>query len=358
MKQLKESFVFFSVILLFAGFSTSCDENQSTGQIGEPTVNRAPLSEAELEKMSKDQILSYLKGRASSSPTSPANKIVNMKDSLSFRVRNKSGKPVYCCCFYYMKNKIMGRWRWDKSKIYKLQPKQIRLIVLDEIKNKTDREHVFGYLGVFNNKQEAKKAVMEIVDETKILDLDLLHKIKNKIIDITIKKYGITGQRLAMETRTDQKGASLPAQKELDLMVENQTGKDLFLTCFVYEQPENTFNLDLWRFSKTEVKAVKNGETIKLDIPTVFDKYKWIYMRGILGVFDATEQKLAQQATLELSNPINKVELGQLTSILGKKIILNVENYGILGSFVDYTIKPTNFFNKFRDKKPEKSVKA
>ena len=338
------------VIMFLAGFS-SCRNNEPLAPTGTtPTTSLiAPaLSEADLERMSKDEIVTYLKRRATVA-NPPISEVVKMKDSLSFSVCNKSGAPFYCCCFYYIKNKLIGRWRWDKSKIYKVQPARTRLIVLDEsVDDERDRNAVFGYLGVFKSKEEALNSVMDMIEEEKLLDLDLLYKIKNKVIEIGVKQYGIKGERLsyaALESITTNNKPSL------DLLVENQSGRDLFLTCFVYEQPEHTHNFDLWTYDKTEVKKAANGQQIRLEIPSSNDQYRWSYMRGVLGVFDSNDEAVAQNATFELAKPINKLELGLLASLTDKKIILSIEHYGILGDFIDYVIKPAVFVNKHRHKK-------
>ncbi len=300
------------------------------------------LTEADLEKMSKDEIINFLKGKSSDQALTVDN-LVDMSKSLSFRVKNDTGRAVFVTCFYWMKNGTLSLWRWDKSKVYKVDASKTKLIVLDEIPEARDRSSTFGYLAVFDSLAEAEKAVIELMDERRLIDLDLLEKLKNKIITLFVQKYGVVGKRLGYRADSEKDLVRKKDGKDLDILVENQTGKDILVTCFIYEQPENTNNLSLWRYTKTSIKKIKNGQTVILDLPVVADFYRWTYMRGVLGVFDAADSEVAQQATFEQTKPVNKIELGLLTSLENKKIILSVEKYGVLGDFIDYVVKPAKF---------------
>lgn len=299
------------------------------------------LSEADLEKMSKDEIVNFLKKKSSSDSTA-VNSIVDMSKSLSFRVKNASGKSLFVTCLYWMKNNPLALWRWDKSKVYKIDKGKTKLVVLDEIPDSRDRAWTFGYLAVFDSLAEANKSTMELVNEKHLIDIDLLAKLKDKVVTIFVKKYGISGD-LVRYTTASQKAKEASGLKKFDILVSNQTGKDVFVNCFVYEQPEYTYELDPWLYSKTKVKKLHNGQEIYLDLPVVLDPYKWSYMRGVLGVFDGEDSVAAENATFETAKPLNKIELGLLTNLVGKKIVLSVEHYGVLGDFIDYVVKPAAF---------------
>lgn len=347
MKQFFQLLALLLSMVFLAGFS-SCYQSTNVASLPTQAINSLPaLTDADFEKMNKDEIVNYLKRKAST-PNVVATDIVDTKKSLSFSVQNKSGATFYCCSFYYIKNKLIGRWRWEKSRVYKVMPSKTRVVVVnDSVDDSRYRNAVFGYLAVFNNKKEASDAVMETMDEEKLLDLDLLSKIKDKVIEVNVKKYGIRGDRLAYST-TNESDDLKKANPSLSLFLKNETGRDLYLTCFVYEQPESTQSFDLWKYDKMKVIFLKEGEESQLSVPPIYDKYKWSYMRGVLGIFDKDSKELAEKSTFEIVQPINKLELGNLAKLMNQKIILSVENYGVMGDFIDYVVKPSVFVNKYK----------
>lgn len=346
MKLVLRFFCIFSLVVWFSGFS-SCSYFSSSTSLGSKTnvvsQPRIPaLTDSDLENKSKDELVLILRGLARESDNASA--IVDLRKSLSFRVKNLTPKLIFVTCFYWMKNKPEGPWRWDKTKIYSLNPNEMKFVVLDEIEDERDRKDVYGYLAVFANEEDANKAVIERTEEDKLLALNKVYDLKNKIVSIEIKKYGLIGESLSYQSVATNSGHQ--ESKILNLIVENQSGKDLLICLFVYEQPEKTFSFDTWRYDKTEVQLFRAGEVKRINLPPVFDEYRYSYIRGVLGVFDLKDKVIAENTTFELAPAENKLALGVLSVLKGKKIVVGVEKYGIFNNFIDYTIKPAAFLNK------------
>lgn len=303
------------------------------------------ITEAKLSKMSKDEIINYLKTKISPNDTS-ANKIVDMSKSLSFRVLNKTNKHVFVKCFYWMRNKSEGPFRWDNTDVYELKPSETKLIMIDDIPEERDRKNCIGFLGVFDNATTAKNSHKLLCDESKLIDLDSLYILKDKLVTLVIKKYGIAGEQVEYTTSSRDFIKNNPSHDRFNLLVENQTGQDALITCFIYEQPEGRSEFELWRYDKTPIQRIKNKEVIRIALPEVNDNYRWSYMRAILGVFWQKDKKIAQASTLELLDPEEKIKLGLLSGWKDKKVVLTVENYGVLGDFIDYVVKPLEFYDR------------
>ncbi len=356
MRLLTRSFfllVFFVEIILLAGWGSNCKMpsmwNASTATEQNPATNAKGLTENDLKKMTKDEIINFLKV-GSATPNQTFENVVDMSKSLSFQVLNKTNKHVFVKCFYWMRNKSEGPFRWDNSDVYSLKPLEKKLIMIDDIPLERDRKNCIGFLGVFEDEEKAKQAHKLICDESKLIDLDSLYALKNKVVTLIIKKYGIEGEQLEHQSISYFSNQNKQSSN-LDLFVENKTGKDAWITCFIYEQPENTQEFDSWRYSKTPVQLIRNNQLLKIAIPEVMDKYKWSYMRGTLGVFWKKEKEIAKDATVELLDPEEKLKLGLLSAWAGKKIVLQVENYGVIGDFIDYVVKPMQFYNRRTNKK-------
>ena len=255
---------------------------------------------------------------------------------LYFQVKNFTGKTIYVTCFSYIKENDFTRWHWDKSEIHKLENNEQVIIDIDSIPDQIDRENVFGYLAVFDSYEQADEAIYELLDGKTTIDLDLLHKLKNKRVVIGVEQYGFKGEKLDpnIETITREK-EEIPIP-ELDFYVENQTENPLYVTCFVYQRKETR---PTWRFDKTPVVRIEPGGQALVDVDTIVAKYDRIYVRGHLGVFGVHEKKEAEESTYELLAPKNKVKLGSLAALKGKRITLTAEKYGVLGDSIDYTIK-------------------
>lgn len=280
--------------------------------------------------------------------------INNKEDELDFEVINKSGKTIYITCFSYVQKRPLQRWHWDKSPIYKLVNNARTMINIDTIFDDATRDHVFGYIAVFNNAKEAEDAIYELTNDDKKIDLDLLYKLKGKIVEVVIEKYGFKKATIDFSVVERFKKKIHP---ELDFVVQNRTGKTIFVTCFVYQNKDNARSV--WEYDKTVVQKLANGEMALIDIDSVNDPRNREYMIGYLAVFDEAEEKKARDAIYELLDPKQKLDLGRLQSIKNKKIILEIERYGTLGDLIDYSIKPiTKIMPKMRHipKKTSKST--
>ena len=252
---------------------------------------------------------------------------------LDFQVQNTTGKTIYATCFSYIKKRPFTRWRWDKTDIYKIEPNQIVTIDVDTIPDKQDRENVYGYLAVFNNKKDAKDSVYELLDDKFKLDLDLLYKLKNQKVTIGVETYGFKGEISDYDfVPLQDREKKYP---ELDFVVENQTGKPVYVTCFVYQVKEDQ---PVWRYDKTPVRKIEPDDMAIMDVDTISKPYDRVYMRGYLGVFK--DKKQANDASFELLDPKNKLSLDRLAALKNKKIVLEVEHYGIKGDAIDFSVHP------------------
>ncbi len=265
-------------------------------------------------------------------------KSTNNKYELDFKVKNKTGETIYIACFSYINKRSFNRWRWDKSPIYKIENNQEILINIDTINDDEYRKNIYGTLGIFNNLEKAKESTYELLKEKHRLDLDKLHKLQNKTVKINIKKYGFKGETLELKIDSVTKDHS-----ELDFLVENKTGKNLYICSFIYQKKDA---MPIWKFDKTKVKLVKNNESVTIDVDTFRNKYNKVFMLGFLAVFDEKQKEEAEKITYELLKPENKIRLGRLAALRNKKIVLEIEQYGLKNNFLDISIKPTRKFFK------------
>jgi hypothetical protein len=66
-------------------------------------------------------------------------------------------------------------------------------------------------------------------------------------------------------------------------------------------------------------------------------------MRGVLAVFDLDQMDEAEKANFQLADYKKKLKLGRLSKLKGKKVVLDIEKYGVRGNFIDFTVKPLSF---------------
>jgi hypothetical protein len=267
-------------------------------------------------------------------------------NDLDFEVENKTGRTIFVTCFAYVHKGDFRHWRWDKSPVVEIPDGKTDFIDVDTIDDAQDRENTYGYLSVFNDKKNADEAVIELVDERNLLDLDRLINLKNKKVIVEIEKYGL---KEFYEYDFTAQNAEIKKSPELDFVVENRTGKTIIVCCFVYQKrgkgrwiPElgEKDDASVWRFDKTPLVTIKPGQQQKIDADTIIAVRDRTYVRGYLAVFDGNERNKAEQSTYEHLESNRKLNLGLLSTIKNKKIIVEVEKYGIMPNFIDYTIKP------------------
>jgi hypothetical protein len=304
-----------------------------------PASNKAKTTRDPRDMSHEDLLNKYLKLTEEEGVAKSENEGTLAKDSLDFLVKNKTGKIIHTTCFSYTKKGESNRWRWDKSPVLSIAPGQSRVVDIDELSNPRNRKNVFGYLAVFETREEALGASYELLDDRKSLDLDLLHKLKNKTVVVEVERYGAKTERFEYFLESETPEAS---QKELDFYVENKTGKPVHVACFIYEQRQDSDDQSPWRYVKTGVQYLENSEIAVVDVNTIKEKYDWEYMRGGLAVFEKDEEEIAQAATYQLLAPEKKLALGRLSTLQGKKVTLEIERYGNTGDFVDFVVRPLN----------------
>lgn len=296
--------------------------------------------------------------QVSEQKTPPPDIDQSLNKRLSVEVENVTGKTIYVACFSYIKKRALGKWRWDKSPVYKLDDNQKITLYTDKIEDNEDRSNIFGYLGVFENNEEAEDATFELLSDKKKIDLDLVEQLKDKIVRIEIEKYGILGDFYDYDfvKIRDKNIGKIP---ELDFTVENKTGKPVFATCFVYEKKakgswlarktteswgtiiESRDDMSVWRYDKTTVIKINPNEIGKIDVDTIIEQRDREYVRGYLVLFDEDEQKLADEATYELlPSSAHKIDIGRLINLKNKNITVYAERYGS-SNFIDYTVQST-----------------
>jgi hypothetical protein len=269
-------------------------------------------------------------------------------NELDFDVENKTGKAIFATCFAYVHKGDFRHWRWDKSPVVEIPDGTIKTIDVDTIGDTQDRESTYGYLGVFNDKKSADEAVIELTDERNLLDVDRIVDLRGKKVSVQIEKYGL---KEFLEYDFTAQEAAKTKSTELDFMVENNTGKTIIVCCFVYEKrgkgrwiPEldDKDDATVWRFDKTPLITLKPGQKATLDVDTIIADRDRDYVRGYLAIFDANERSKAEQSTYELLESSRKLNLGLLSTVKNKKIIIGIEKYGIMPNFIDYTTKPVS----------------
>jgi hypothetical protein len=256
---------------------------------------------------------------------------------LDFTVQNNTGKTMYLSCFSYIKKVHFTRWRWDKSPVYTLKPNESVIINIDTIPDKKWRKNVFGSLALFENKQDAEDSTYELLDDSRRIDLDKLYKLHkhNEKVILEVEKYGIKGN--IFDCNIVPKDHEVTTYGELDFVIENKTGKTIYTTCFIYQIKDDEA---VWKYDKTNIKKLEPGEQAVIDVDTIVESYNRVYATATLGIFDEYEKKAAEESTYQLLASKNKLEIGRLAEIKNKKIVLEVEQYGFTGDFIEFSFKP------------------
>jgi hypothetical protein len=325
---------------------TSVSLKKLVPQKGASKKTRVNLSQVDNDKnpeeMSKQELVEHVKNLtgdgASKKMATEDKKSLKKPSSLSFPVKNNTGKTLWVTCFAYLQRYSYCSWRWEKSPVCKLEPGKTCMMQIDSVYSKEVEKSVFGYLGVFKTFAEAEQSTYQLLDDAQKLDLDLIYKIGDNTVTLEVEKYGAEGQNFDYHL-TGKQIEQLGYQPELDFFVENKTGKTVLVTCFVYEQPIDTTDSPVWKYVKTAVQKIEHGELALIDAASSRDLYASQYMRGTLGIFDEDEEDEAEAATFQLLPEKKKIMLDRLIGLRGKKIVLSVEKYGSEGDFIDYVIK-------------------
>lgn len=279
----------------------------------------------------KSQIINKGKGRAELA------KQVN-KYSLYYSVKNHTGHKIFVVGCAWMKKTLEACYRWHYTPVYELEPNEKYPIFVGNVPNGEDMERIAGYLGVFVHKHQAQAFQIETAEESNVVNLPFLNEIKGKTIELKVDRYGFKEN---LDYRIDEVAKST-AHPSLNFYVENRTGQDLSICCFIYQQPAGRDAVQPWGYTKTEALHLAANQTTSIDVSTITNKYNWDYMRGTLGVWKSKHHELAEKLTYEQTYPKHCVKLGQLSLIAGKKIVLGVERYGIGEEWFDFSVKSLN----------------
>ena len=261
------------------------------------------------------------------------------KEELSIKVKNITQATVFTTCFVYIKKENAPRWRWDKSPVFKVENEQEITIPIAKLSHKRDLEHVYGALGVFNKREDADDAIYELLSDEHKVDLDRVHTINNKTVLLGVERYGnLYPSKIDYEFVEDhtQRGKAIANAEELDFFVENNMDRPVYVAGFIYQKKED---MPVWRFDKTPIVKIHPGELGKIDVDTLTVDYDRKYMRAYLGIFHENEKEEAENSTYQLLKPYQRVNLGPIGDLQDKKISLAVEQYGIMGNMIDFSIK-------------------
>ena len=254
--------------------------------------------------------------------------------TLSIRIRNITKRTLFATCFAYMKKEAAPRWRWNKSAIYELTPNKDITIVLDTFKSKKSIPNAYGVLGVFTSHEEADNAIYELLPDENKVDIDLINKLNDKTIILGIEKYGVVGD--IYDYSFIPNNQAMHEVPELDFAVENKTGKTLYMSAFIYQKKDD---MPTWRYDKSPVIRVEADQTGIIDVDTITNAYDRKYTRGYLAVFDETEKKDAFDCTYQLLKDHQIVNVGLLSALQNRKVILKSQKYGIIGDVIDFVVK-------------------
>jgi hypothetical protein len=267
--------------------------------------------------------------------TTPA-PTVNNNNELDFEIKNDTGKTIFVTCFSYIQKEPFTHWRWDKSPVYKIEYGKSAIINIDTIPDKENQKSVYAYLGVFDDEKKARNAIYELVPDTKKIDLDKIYNLRGKTVTIKVERYGFKKELLDFAIEEQLKEREQPG--ELDFVVENGNGKTILVTAFTYQIKDDIRSV--WTYDKSAIHKLKPGQQVVIDIDTIDNKRNKRYMSGFLAVFDEHEEKLARESTYELLPAKYRLPLGRLSKLEGKKIVIEIEQYGAVGELTDYDIQP------------------
>jgi len=134
---------------------------------------------------------------------------------------------------------------------------------------------------------------------------------------------------MAME---DEKTIQL--KRKLDFTAENTTQNTLYVTCFYYTKAPYATR---WSWEKSPVYQLIPKEQTIINITAIpsEDNYPDVY--GYLGIFKNIED--ADDAIFETTSENEKIDIGQLYNLKGKKISINDKAYGT-SRFYDFLLNP------------------
>lgn len=362
----KQHIVIYNMLLCFILFITGCALKHES-LVQQPTPTNRTQSMLLPDMPTTQQHMTLLNPPSMPLGAAPMTRETSVlpqnATKLDFEVENQTGKTIYITCFSYIKRRAFTRWRWDKSEIYQLNPGQSTLIDIDYIEDPRDRQNVYGYLALFDTHAAAEAAIYELLPDNLQIDLDQIIKLKGKKVVVEIEKYGAKGELYEYDfvKKKIEKRHITKRVDTLDFPVENKTGKPMYVVCFTYQKKaKGTWigmegekdDMSLWHYTKEPLLYLMPNETAMIEVAHVEEGRDQIYVQGFLGIFEENEEKLAQDATYERLSHKRKLALGRLIQLEGKKVVLEVEKYGVTNDFIDYRIKPTRSIDFTKVKGP------
>jgi len=278
-------------------------------------------------------VLLFLSGCTKTTKEASATQSTNSYP-LAIKVRNITKRTLYAACFSYMKKENAARWYWHKTDVYELIPNRDVTMTLGLFPSKFKLPDAFGILGVFLNYHDAENATYELMPDDNKLDLDRLLKLEGKTVVIGVEKYGIAGDAFDYGFIPD--GQNMKDVPALDFSVENGTGKPLYVTAFVYEKKAD---MPIWEYEKSPVVYIEPNQKGLIEVDKILNAYDRKNIYGYLGVFDGSEKKDAENATYQLLKDNQIVDLGLLSVIREKNIMLKAQKYGIMGDVIEFVTK-------------------
>ena len=246
--------------------------------------------------------------------------------NLDFLAQNETSKPIYITCFYYAQTAPGVRWSWHKTPVLKLENNEEKTVHFGFRPRPEDVDDVYGYIGMFEDPDDAEESIYELLDDDSKVDLDKIARLHNKKVVFFLEHYGIEGDYFYFMF-LPLKETHIPS---LDFPVENKTGQDLYMVLFTYERDEGETQ---WSFGKYDIHYLKNGETIVMDVSPIINPEDRKTVRGYLGIFTKEEKQLADDSTFETLQPNQKVNLGILSKFKDQKVVLLPREYGLIVGF-------------------------
>ena len=137
-------------------------------------------------------------------------------------------------------------------------------------------------------------------------------------------------------SRTKAKKGILSPDR-LDFIVENKTGKTIYVCCFAYMRKRP---LSRWSWRKSSIYKVTDKASVVVHIPKIREADDRKNTFGILGVFESDQE--AENSTYELLPDEDKIDLDLLEALQGKKVTIEIEKYGFKKPFYDYDFVKIN----------------
>lgn len=352
MKQVPQS-SYLLILCLFLTLTTGCLKQEEQKKLPPIEHTISSLETKTTKKVRKNNNVAKKSEKTHIARSTIINKDRKKITDLSFEVENVTGKTLYITCFSHIRRNIGTQWHWIKSPIYTTDHNQTVTVEIPKVAYEPDNQHVFGVLGVFDTEEAALDATYELLQDTNRIDLDVLHKLKNKKVTINVEQYGFKKPFLDYDFISLENKDKKSPPPELDFYVLNNTHKPIIICGFAYlKKAKGTWirakekdDMDVWRYDKTKVLKLQPGEYGYIDIDTITSSRDREYVIGYLAVFEEHEQTLAEEATYELVSQKRKITVGNLKDFNNGLVVIEISQYGIMPDVIEYAVKPARKIN-------------